>query len=85
MLAVLLRAGGWQVAYLGPDTPAADAVALARELAASAILFSATRREPAAALTAALPGLDVPERVRLLVGGRATAHRHAADALAALA
>lgn len=85
MLAVLLRAGGWQVAYLGPDTPAEGAVALARELAASAILFSATRREPAAALEAALSRLDVPERMRVLVGGRATGLRRAADALAALA
>ena len=29
MLAVLLRADGWQVAYLGADTPVLDAVALA--------------------------------------------------------
>jgi methanogenic corrinoid protein MtbC1 len=85
MLAVLLRADGWQVAYLGPDTPVEDAVGLARALGAAAILFSATRDEPAAALAAALPGARVPERVRVLVGGRATPHREAADALAVLA
>lgn len=85
MLSVLLRAEGWQVAYLGPDTPAEDAVELARELAASAILFSATREEAAAALEEALPHSGVPEQVRVLVGGRATSHRRAVDALAALA
>jgi methanogenic corrinoid protein MtbC1 len=84
MLAVLLRASGWQVAYLGPDTPTEAAVALARELAASAILFSVTGRDAAAELEAALPLADVPEDVRVLVGGRATPRRQAADALAAL-
>ncbi|HEU5362622.1 MAG TPA: MerR family transcriptional regulator [Gaiellaceae bacterium] len=83
MLAVLLRANGWQVAYLGPDTPVEDAVELARELDASAILLSVTRTEPAATLEAALRELDVPARV--LVGGRATRHREPAGALAALA
>jgi methanogenic corrinoid protein MtbC1 len=85
MLAVLLRARGWQVAYLGPDTPAEDAVSLARQLRASAILFSVTRVEPAETLEAALPGLDVPDGVRVLVGGRATRQREGSAALAALA
>jgi methanogenic corrinoid protein MtbC1 len=85
MLAVLLRASGRQVAYLGADTPVEAAVELARELGASAILLSVTRRETAAALEAALRTLDVPERVRVLVGGRATRHRETAGALAALA
>ena len=34
MLAILLRADGWQVAYLGADTPMADAAALAERIAA---------------------------------------------------
>lgn len=85
MLAVLLRAEGWQAAYLGPDTPAEDAVALARELAASAILFSTTCEESAVALGRALPRAGVPEHAQVLVGGRATPHRHVTDALAALA
>jgi methanogenic corrinoid protein MtbC1 len=84
MLAVLLRAEGWQVAYLGPDTPADDAAALARELAASALLFSATCEESAAALGDALPEARVSEQVQVLVGGRATPHRDLADALVAL-
>ena len=42
MLAVLLRADGWAVAYLGAETPVADAVALARGIGAHVICFSAT-------------------------------------------
>src|SRR5213078_2548473 len=45
MLAVLLRADGWQVAYLGADTPVGDAVALAEESGARLLCFSATMRE----------------------------------------
>jgi methanogenic corrinoid protein MtbC1 len=85
MVAVQLRAQGWQVAYLGPDTPAADAVALACDLSASAILFSAAREEAATALAAALADAAVPDRIRVLVGGRATENHHTANALAALA
>ena len=40
MLAILLRADGWQVAYLGADTPVADAIALADDPAASVLAFS---------------------------------------------
>lgn len=42
MLAVLLRADGWAVAYLGAETPVADAVALARGIGAGVVCFSAT-------------------------------------------
>jgi len=84
MLAVLLRADGWQVAYLGPNTPAADAVALAVELGASALLFSATRAEAAVALEAELLGVEVPQGLELVVGGRATDGPAAAAAVAAL-
>ncbi|HEY0417792.1 MAG TPA: cobalamin-dependent protein [Gaiellaceae bacterium] len=84
MLAVLLRADGWQVAYLGPDTPAEDAVALAAHLDASVILFSATREESASALEAGLRAVDVPEGVQVVVGGRAAGAEAPSQTVAAL-
>ena len=42
MLAVLLRADGWQVAYLGADTPLKDAFDLAERLDARALCLSVT-------------------------------------------
>ena len=50
MLAVLLRADGWQVAYLGADTPCADALALADTVDARALCLSATLATSAQAL-----------------------------------
>lgn len=41
-LAVLLQTDGWRIAYLGPDTPLADAAALARRLGARALCVGAT-------------------------------------------
>jgi len=84
MLAVLLRADGWEVAYLGPDTPVADAVALAGELEASALVFSATRGEAAATLRADLLAAEVPDHLRVVLGGRAIDKRSLTDAVAAL-
>jgi methanogenic corrinoid protein MtbC1 len=49
-LAVLLQADGWRVPYLGPDTPLADAVALARKLGARALCVGATMPAPAEAV-----------------------------------
>jgi methanogenic corrinoid protein MtbC1 len=84
MVAVLLRAEGWQVAYLGPNTPVADAVALASELDASAILFSATRAEAATALRVELVGVEVPTGVRVVIGGRAADGVPATESVACL-
>jgi len=70
MVAVLLRADGWQVVYLGPDTPVDEAVALAAQLGAAALLFSATCEEPAAILESELSGADVPDALTVVVGGR---------------
>ena len=56
MLAVLLRSDGWQVAYLGADTPFGDAVALADELDATALCFSAATNEIARELAASSRG-----------------------------
>jgi len=72
MLAVLLHGDGWQIAYLGPDTPVGDAVALARTLNASALCVSAGSTESAQAVTAALGASKLPSTMTLLVGGRAT-------------
>lgn len=70
MLAALLRADGWQVAYLGADTPVHEAFELADQLGAAAVCFSATLREHAAALRTALDA-EPPARVPVVVGGRA--------------
>jgi methanogenic corrinoid protein MtbC1 len=82
MLAVLLRADGWQVAYLGADTPAADAVALARDLGATALCFSASTAEGARSLDAALE--LVPPDTRVVLGGRGTEADDAAAVVASL-
>jgi methanogenic corrinoid protein MtbC1 len=84
MLAILLRADGWQVAYLGPNTPVADAVALARGLGASEVMFSATRDEALASLRTGLDDVSVPEEIDVVVGGSATDRRAAAETVAAL-
>jgi methanogenic corrinoid protein MtbC1 len=73
MLAVLLRSDGWRVAYLGADTPCADAVELAEGLNAAALCFSATSHDTAAALEQALAATPPPDSLAVLVGGSGTA------------
>ena len=73
MLAVLLRADGWQVAYLGADTPFGDAVALAHDLGARLMAVSATMPESVETLRRSL-GRTLPGDLAILVGGRAVAH-----------
>jgi MerR family transcriptional regulator, light-induced transcriptional regulator len=70
MLAALLRADGWQVAYLGADTPVDDALELADRLDAAVMCFSATMPEHAQALRAALD-VRPASRVAVSIGGRA--------------
>jgi methanogenic corrinoid protein MtbC1 len=72
MLAVMLRSDGWQVAYLGADTPCGDAVALADELNATALCFSATSKQNAQAVDQALASAAPPESLTVVVGGRGT-------------
>ena len=84
MLAVLLRADGWQVAYLGADTPVEDAVAIVHELDAAVLLVSATSPEAAAALERGLRGAELPAGVSLVVGGSGTEGAPGFEALAAL-
>ena len=65
MLATLLRADGWQVAYLGADTPLDDAVALAERLAPSMLCLSATMRDHVRGLRRVALRADV----QLVIGG----------------
>ncbi len=84
MLAVLLRADGWQVAYLGADTPVREAVGLAAELDAAALCFSATATECVSAIAGELARLQLPDRLEVVVGGRATDTGDVRETVAAL-
>lgn len=68
MLAVLLRADGWQVAYLGADTPVADAVALADALSARLLAMSISMEEHLDGLA----GVRTPDPVTPVLGGAAS-------------
>lgn len=68
MLAVMMRADGWQVAYLGADTPLADGFALAERLDAQVLCLSVTMPE---AMTALKEELSSTGRVAVAVGGAA--------------
>jgi methanogenic corrinoid protein MtbC1 len=72
MLAVLLRGDGWQVAYLGADTPLHEAVSFAERLSADLLCLSATTRDPAVSLAKALTRERIPRQLKVIVGGRAT-------------
>ena len=69
MLAVLLRADGWDIAYLGPDMPVDETMRLARESNAQLVAFSVGTREAADALEAGLHETERPTNLSLLVGG----------------
>ena len=71
MLAILLRADGWHVAYLGADTPFEDALALTDALGARLLCVSAARDEPLEELERALARAEVPRDVDIVVGGAA--------------
>jgi methanogenic corrinoid protein MtbC1 len=68
MLAVMLRADGWQVAYLGADTPLADGFALAERLGARVLCLSVTMPDAMTALKEQLSGTD---GMAVAVGGAA--------------
>jgi methanogenic corrinoid protein MtbC1 len=84
MLAVLLRSEGWQVAYLGADTPFADSVALADRLDATALCFSAASKQSADALERELAAAPPRESLTVIVGGRGTKTTDVRDAVAQL-
>jgi methanogenic corrinoid protein MtbC1 len=72
MLAVLLRADGWQVLYLGADCPVDETIELADRVGASAVCFSASKHETADALQEGLGHTIVPSSLTVLVGGAGT-------------
>jgi methanogenic corrinoid protein MtbC1 len=84
MLAVMLRSDGWQVAYLGADTPFADAVALADRLDASTLCFSAASTQSAQTLDRELTRTPPPESLTVVVGGRGTKKTDVRDTVARL-
>ena len=84
MLAVLLRADGWQVAYLGADVPVADVVALTERIRAEALCFSTSLRETAETLARELAAMRALESTTVLIGGRATGRLDAVGAVAEL-
>ena len=79
MLAILLRADGWQVAYLGADTPVSEAVRLAEQLEATYLCLSATMADKLAGLVEGVAGTTLRETTTLVVGGRALDERVAAQ------
>ena len=84
MLAVLLRSDGWQVVYLGADTPFTDAVALAHRLDATALCFSAASDESAQGLDRELATTPLRRSLAVLVGGRGTKLTDVSEAVARL-
>jgi methanogenic corrinoid protein MtbC1/transposase-like protein len=76
-LAIALRNDGWQVAYVGADTPLADAFALAERLSAPVVALSLAMRERGAELERELDGVERPKGVKLVVGGAAATQEFA--------
>ena len=70
MLAVLLRADGWHVGYLGQDTPVAATISYAERLDADLVCFTAARDETRDALAAGLAEIADLDRT-VVVGGAA--------------
>lgn len=70
MVAVMLRADGWQVGYLGADTPLGDALELAETVDARVLGLSVGMAKRLERLEAELAGLRVPRRLALVLGGR---------------
>jgi methanogenic corrinoid protein MtbC1 len=70
MVAVMLRADGWQVGYLGADTPLGDALELATTVDARVLGLSVGMAERLERLEVELAGQRVPRRVALVLGGR---------------
>ncbi len=84
-LGVLLHAAGWQVVYLGADTPLAHAFELAEEVDANAIGFSATMEGAAAQAEPELDRLESSSpSLRVIRGGPGWNGSTAREALANL-
>lgn len=91
-VAIALRNDGWRVAYVGADTPIADAVDLASRLSASVLGFSITVPDHLGPLRRALAKTPPPTGTTLVLGGAAASPavarevggRHAAGDLGTL-
>ena len=79
MLAVMLRADGWRVEFLGVDTPIDTAIAFADRIGATMLCISAARRESLDLLRTALRSLTPPPTATLVIGGAATDPETALD------
>jgi methanogenic corrinoid protein MtbC1 len=84
MLAVMLRSDGWQVAFLGADTPPDDAFALATTIGASALCFSAATPKSAHDVHKAIGARTVPGDLEVTVGGQGTEVRDLSAAVGRL-
>lgn len=71
MLAVMLRADGWRVEFLGADTPVDAAVAFAERIGAGMLCLSASRTESVDVLRNALGALEPSGLMVIVVGGAA--------------
>jgi len=71
MLAVVLRADGWRVEFLGADTPVDAAVAFAEGIGACMLCLSASRNESVDLLRDALPAVEPRGLMVIVVGGAA--------------
>ena len=69
MLAVMLRADGWRVEFLGADTPFESAVAFAERIGATILCISAARSESLELLRTSLASAAPSEGVALVLGG----------------
>jgi len=69
MLAVMLRADGWRVEYLGTNTPTWDAIDFAEAIGAAIVCLSSTRAASFAQLRDELGDLPRRSRPALVVGG----------------
>ena len=79
---ILLQAEGWQIVYLGPDTPTGDAAAVVEELEAPLLCVSATDAGLAHAAQDDLDALAGRRSVRVLRGGSGFGGEAAATAVA---
>jgi methanogenic corrinoid protein MtbC1 len=69
MLAVMLRADGWRVEFLGADTPVDSAIAFADRIGATMLCISAARAESVELLRAAFASTAPPADAAVVVGG----------------
>ncbi len=84
MLAVLLRSDGWQVAFLGADTPLDDALELASTIGASVLCVSAATQESAQRAREGIDSRRVPPTLEVMIGGRGTDEQDLAATIARL-